>query len=396
MENDNKLKSIQPPLTIFEPDWGSSLAQTIIELERLRVKKLSGAVPPYIFFQLKDIFQMLESLGSARIEGNRTTLAEFIEKVIELPNKITDDEKIKEIFNIEKAIQFIDENITYKGTIQRSHISEIHKILMDGLSCPPQGEGSRNPGDYRKVAVIINRSKHVPPDPIYISEFMDKLIEFINQDKEPQYDLLITALSHHCMAWIHPFDNGNGRSVRMFTYAMLIKQGFQVKTGRILNPTAIFCMDRSKYYDMLELADSDEKEKVLQWCEYVLNGLKEEMEKIDKLLNKEFLIKSILLPAISFSLERENITIREFEILRAIINNPDMCIKSSDIELIIGKESVVQRSRIIKKLKDKGMLVALKENGRVYTIGFSNNYLLRGIINILDENKFIPHSLNKN
>ena len=396
MENDKKQKFKDISLTLFNPDWGSSLAKTVIELERLRVKKLGGPVPPYIFFQLKDIFQMLESLGSARIEGNRTTLAEFVEKVIESPNKQTDDEKIREIFNIDRAIEFIEENILDNGRIERAHISEIHKILVDKLTPPPQGEGSRYPGEFRKIEVRIKGSNHIPPDPIHVQNYMDELMDFVNIKVNPQHDLLITALSHHRMAWIHPFDNGNGRVIRMFTYAMLIKQGFQVKYGRILNPTAIFCMDRSKYYQMLELADSGEKEKVLWWCEYVLNGLKDEMEKIDKLLDRDYLLKSILLPALSLSLERANVTQREYEILRGVLNNDEMNIKSADIEKIIGQESSVQRSRIIKRLRDKGMLLPLKENGRIYTMGFSNTYLLRGIINILEKNGFVPHSLNKN
>ena len=78
------------------------------------------------------------------------------------------------------------------------------------------------------------------------------------------------------------------------------------------------------------------------------------------------------------------------------INNIFLFESFSIIEKIIGRESSVQRSRIIKKLKDKGMLVPLKEKGRVYTIGFSNTYLLRGIINVLENNNFISHSLNKN
>ncbi|MBU1922222.1 Fic family protein [Patescibacteria group bacterium] len=396
MENDKKANVKKLPLALFEPDWGSPLVKTIIELERLRVKKLGGPVPPYIFFQLKDIFQILESLGSARIEGNRTTLAEFVERVIETPNKKTSDEKIREIFNIGKAIDFIDKNISYNGPIQRRHISEIHKIIVDKLSIPPRGEGSKYPGEFRKVPVAIKGSSHVPPDALHVQDYMDELINFINGRVSPQHDLLITALAHHRMAWIHPFDNGNGRVIRMFTYALLIKQGFQVKNGRILNPTAIFCMDRKKYYHMLEQADSGEKDKVLAWCEYVLNGLKTEIEKIDKLLNKDYLLKSILSPAIAFSLERENITQREYEILKGVIANPKMSIKSADIEKMIGHESSVQRSRIIKKLKDKGMLIPLKDKGRVYTIGFANNYLLRGVINVLEKNGFIPMSLNKN
>jgi Fic family protein len=202
-------------------------------------------------------------------------------------------------------------------------------------------------------------------------------------------------VSHHRMAWIHPFDNGNGRVIRMFTYAMLVKQGFRVKNGRILNPTAIFCMDRNKYYQMLELADSGDEGETLKWYEYVLSGLKEEMEKIDRLLDRDYLIKTILLPAIEFSSERETITSMEFDILKGVINTPDMIIKSEGLGKIVGSESPVQRSRIIRRLKEKGMLVPLKENGRLYTLGFSNNYLLRGIINALQTNGFIPDSLNE-
>jgi hypothetical protein len=56
------------------------LHEIILDLEKLRTKRLSGDIPPHIFFQLKDIFHFLETLGSARIEGNNTTLSELIEK----------------------------------------------------------------------------------------------------------------------------------------------------------------------------------------------------------------------------------------------------------------------------------------------------------------------------
>jgi Fic family protein len=200
------------------------------------------------------------------------------------------------------------------------------------------------------------------------------------------------ALAHHRMAWIHPFDNGNGRLVRMFTYALLIKQGFQV--SRILNPTAIFCMDRDKYYKMLSLADSGEKEKTFEWCSYVLEGLRAEIEKIDKLLNLPYITNIILLPVLSYALDKEHITKLEYEILSALVKSKFMKIKSADLEKMIGKESSVQRSRILKKLRDKNMLVPIKEKGRIYTIGFASNYLLRGVMYVLEKNSFIPASLN--
>jgi Fic family protein len=395
MNKSSSLGQLEISVQLFEPTWGSSLATAIIELEKLRIKALGGPVPPYIFFQLKDIFHILESLGSARIEGNQTTLSEFVESVISSPNKEKADEGLQEIKNIERAIDFIESNIGKDTVFNRALISQIHKILVEGLNLPPNGEGSRYPGALRPINVTISGSKHVPPDQIKVPDYFDALMDFVNKETISQNHLLITAIAHHRMAWIHPFDNGNGRLIRMFTYAMLIKQGFQVKSGRILNPTAIFCIDRDRYYEKLALADSGEKEGVLDWCLYVLEGLRQEIEKIDKLLDLSYMTINILIPVLDYALEREHITKREYSILLAVVKSPTMSIKSADLEGVIGSESSVQRSRIIKRLKDKKMLFPLKGNGRVYTIGFANNYLLRGVMDVLERNGFIPAFLSR-
>jgi Fic family protein len=395
MGSSTTSEQLEVSVQLFEPNWGSPLATAIIELEKLRVKALGGPVPPYIFFQLKDIFHILESLGSARIEGNQTTLSEFVENVIGSPSKEKPDEGLQEIKNIESAIDFIESNVDKNTVFNRALISQIHKILVEGLKLPPRGEGSKYPGALRPINVVISGSRHIPPDQVKVPEYFDGLMNFVNAETVRQNHLLITAIAHHRMAWIHPFDNGNGRLIRMFTYAMLIKQGFQVKSGRILNPTAIFCIDRDKYYEKLALADSGEKEGMLDWCLYVLEGLRQEIEKIDKLLDLSYMTSNILIPVLNYALEREHITKREYSILLAVVKSPNMSIKSSDLEGVIGRESPVQRSRIIKRLKDKKMLLPLKGNGRVYTIGFVNNYLLRGVMDVLEKNGFIPAFLNK-
>lgn len=396
MEKENKAQFKDIPLRLYEPSWGSELTSVILELEQLRVKQLGGPVPPYIFFQLKDIFQMLESLGSARIEGNRTTLAEFVERVIERGDRPIDgDEQVREIANIEDAIDFIETHIHPGTPITRAQISEIHKILVKELSLPPKGEGSRSPGQYRPMPVTIQKAEHVPPEPVRVPEYMEELIAFVNTPVDSKNDLLVTALAHHRAAWIHPYDNGNGRAIRMFTYALLIKQGFAVSTGRILNPTAIFCNDRQHYYDMLALADSGEPEKVLRWCEYVLKGLRDEIKKIDRLLDDKYITFEILTPSLDIALERKFITDREHAILHTVVTSKPMAVKSADIEAVIGEVSPVHRSRIIRDLREKGMLKPLKENGRVYTIGFMNNYLLRAVVQVLEKEGFVPASLNK-
>ena len=86
---------------------------------------------------------------------------------------------------------------------------------------------------------------------------MTELEAFINRADPPKYDLIKVALAHHRFAWVHPFGNGNGRVVRLLTYAMLIKYGFRVNAvGQLLNPAAVFCADRNAYCARLGDADA--------------------------------------------------------------------------------------------------------------------------------------------
>ncbi len=378
------------PINIPEPRWGSRLANIILNLEKLRVKKSWGSVPLHIFFQLKDIFQILENLGSARIEGNNTTLSEYVEKII--GNKTEINEKEIEIFNLEKAIRFIETNVDEIFQFTRAFFSELHKIITDNLTPPPQGEGSRYPGELRKINVSIAKSKHSPPDYITLPDYFEEFIRFINKNFEEQYQLLMVAIAHHRLAWIHPYDNGNGRIVRLSTYALLIKLGFKVKDGRIINPSAAFYTDRGKYYKMLEVADTLDDRSLLEWAEYFLLGLKNEIEKIDSLLNMDYVREKILIPSINFALERQNITQREYRVLKYLIQKDNVLIKSEELSKI-GIKSSIQKARAMKTLKEKKMVNPIKKNGRIYTINFINNYLLRGVIDSLDEQGFVSDFL---
>lgn len=371
-------------LFLAKPDFDSSLTELIIDLNYLRKLRLGGTTRPFIFFQLKHIFHMLESIGSARIEGNNTTIAEYLDTKIDDENDVPPS--IQEIRNIETAMDYI-EKTAKRSKIDRAYISDIHKMIVEGLD--PSDEGDRTPGIYRRIDIKINKSTHIPPNWNKIQDYMDELFLFINKKDPPKYDLLKTAIAHHRFVWIHPFCNGNGRTVRLFTYAMLVKLGFNVDIGRIVNPTAIFCIDRDKYYSKLSIADSGTPEGILDWCEYVLKGLKEEIEKIDNLLNYDYLKKEILLPVIKFSLEKKEIEEIEAQILRRTIEHKDQCIQASDIkDLFSGKDNAII-SRQIKKLIDKKMLSPIKDGARRYNVRFDNNYLMRGFVKFLGQKKFL-------
>lgn len=372
------------PLRIVEPAFGSTLTDAIIELERLRSpRRIKSRVHSFAFLQLKGVFHILESLGSVRIEGNNTTLADVVEKTIDGSMSGSQDEQDKELINNQKALEFIDQNINAGTPIDKRFISEFHKMVVAGLD--PSREGDYRSGQYRIDEVNIKNALHKPVMAVKVPDYMDELIAFINNQRDQKYKLLSTAIAHHRFAWIHPFRNGNGRTVRLLTYAMLMSQGFAV--DHILNPTAVFCNNREVYYKMLDKADGGTDGGLLEWCEYVLRNLLAEIKKIDRLLDYDYLIPNILIPALNYSLERKNINQEEYQILKLAIEKGE--VKAADINAILKKRYHTQVSAYIGKLKKEGLLAEAPGKQRSYVVSFINNHLLRGVISGLRKNDFI-------
>jgi Fic family protein len=375
-------------LALINPAFDSPLVDVLTELEHLRRLRLSGTTPAPLFLQLKQIFHMLESLGSARIEGNHTTLADLVEsRLVERPAEQPDH--LREMENIEKAMLYIEEEVAPGAPLTERLIRELHTLTVRGLA----REGDPTPGTYRRMPVRIAGADHLPPEFIQVPLYMEELVQFINCDNPPKYDLIKVALAHHRFGWIHPFHNGNGRVVRLLTYLLLIKYGFNVQTeGRVLNPTAVFCNDRDQYYHMLAQADSGTEEGREAWCIYVLQGILEELRKVDHLADFSYLREKILNPALISAEELQVISRQEAAIL---LSAARMGIaKTGDLTRAMPDLTSGQRTYQIKKLVERRMLQPIRESARQYTIGISNSILMRGIIQALKQEGFIPSSLN--
>ncbi len=377
------LQFVHHELQLLNPSFASPLVDVLNELEHLRRLQLEGSTPLPVFYQLKGIFHMLESLGSARIEGNHTTLADYVESKVE--GRQQESDQLREVANIERAMEYIEGSMSPGDALSEHFIRELHHLAVNDL----EREGDRTPGAYRSGAVRISQSPHVPPDAVSVAGYMTELVDFVNRPDPSKYDLMKVALAHHRFGWIHPFGNGNGRVVRLLTYALLIKYAFNVNVGgRLLNPTAVFCNDRERYYAMLSGADSGTPEGLESWCIYVLEGVREELDKVDRLTDFEYLTRHILNPAVDIARSRALITATEEGVLKLAIKKG--MVKSSDLAPALPGLTANQRTYQLKKLVDQGMLRPVVEGARQYTIGFSNNYLIRGVVKALRDEGFIP------
>lgn len=369
-------------ITTPQPQYSSKLTDIIIQLEHLRGRSVLGSTNRQIFVQLKSLFHIIEALSSARIEGNHTTLAGFVEKRAAGQDE---DESMREIVNLMHALDFIDEHIA--GTpIDRDFILELHRVVVEGLV----REGDTRTGAFRDKDVTIANASHTPPSHYDVADLMRELIEYINDEANSRDELLKIALAHHHFVWIHPFGNGNGRTVRLLTYAMLCKKGYiEPNALRLFNPTAVFAGNRQKYYDMLERADKGDDAGLLTWSEYFLSGIKDETEKTLKLADSGFVNNRLLLPAINRLNTSGVLTSLETGILERAVRKTT--IKAADIadlwDKAVGPSAVANQ---IKRMRDAGYLAPVKQGGREYSINFIDNKLTRLVLDQMETEGLLP------
>ena len=88
----------------------------------------------------------------------------------------------------------------------------------------------------------------------------------MNNDDIVLHPVIKAALFHHRFVWIHPFFDGNGRTVRLVYNLMLIKLGFP--------PAIILTVERKKYYTALNNANQGNYNKFfLLVCQALLRSL---------------------------------------------------------------------------------------------------------------------------
>lgn len=372
----------------IQPAFDSKLTSMLFEMESVRNKFISGTTPPWLFYDLKDTLHLLESLSSARIEGNHTTLVAVIN---EATKDDVDDKKeqpedmLLEIININKAIDYIETYLSEGDAITATFVRELHALTVDSL----KRDGSQTPGRYRTGNVRIANSNCIVSSPQTIESDMLELIDYINAPHEKKEDIIKIACAHHRFVAIHPFDNGNGRTARLLTYAMLIKYGFLKKKKTLLNPSSFFCMDRKKYYNMLDGADKGTSEGIENWCEYVATGIMEEINRMFKLLDRDFAVKNIIIPSIKESFKNNHLNEKEYQIL--LIAAEKDTIQASDVMSLFGATASdrIRCSRFLAQMVEKNLLYHPPKTPRKYVPRFFNKNLLTYVMSAMDKNGLI-------
>lgn len=92
-------------------------------------------------------------------------------------------------------------------------IQELHRIALEGLSAYA--------GNWRPGNVRIGQSEHEPPAAHLVAGLMEELCDWVTDRIGIESPITLCAYVMWRLNWIHPFDDGNGRTSRAVAYLVL-------------------------------------------------------------------------------------------------------------------------------------------------------------------------------
>ncbi len=222
-------------------------------LERIRDKKATldalRPLPGYAVKKIRESLAIEWTYHSNSIEGNTLTLRET-QMVIE-DGLTVHGKTLREHFeavNHHEAIEFVEGMAATAYTLHTGDILAVHALVLQKIE-------KEFAGRYRNSGVRISGANFVPPNALKVDVWMEDLIAWVNGEGAGLHPVVRATIFHHRFVWIHPFFDGNGRTARLLTNLLLMKEGFP--------PAIILTQDRKKYYDALNKANQGHYGKLL-------------------------------------------------------------------------------------------------------------------------------------
>jgi len=159
------------------------------------------------------------------------------------------------------------------------------------------------PGALRERDVKVGA--HVAPP----HELVPKLLRHFRKRYEAPEQTLAARIvavgaSHHRLAWIHPFRDGNGRVVRIFSDTLIRRLG--IDGGGLWSLSRGLAFARQEYYERLANADQERSataaddgrghlsERALrEFCEFILKVMRDQISFMDALFELDTLAERI-------------------------------------------------------------------------------------------------------
>lgn len=204
--------------------------------------------------------------SSLAIEDNPLSL-EAVEKITEDKLVLAKRTDVQEVKNANELYENMD-NYNY---LNEEDFLKAHLLLMKYFE--------DDNGTYRNHGEGVKKDDEIifmAPDSILVPTFMNNLFTFINENKNNMHPIILSAIFHYYLVYIHPFTDGNGRIARLWVSLML--RNYNSNFEYIPIEEEIY-INREKYYNAI--AESHNNNNANVFIDFMLDIILSSVTKIE-------------------------------------------------------------------------------------------------------------------
>jgi Fic family protein len=310
----NLIDEFQEKLHILDKSAAESLLNSLEDLHDNKRK--------YVISSL-----MEESIASSQIEGAATT-REIAKRMLQENRKPKNkDEKmiVNNYATMKHILDLKNEDIT------PDKILEIHRLITNKTLEKPEYEGNFRENNETAVYSHDGTLLHKPVEYSEIPGLIDELCDFANnENKDFIHPVIKGIIIHFLVGYIHPFNDGNGRTARALFYWYLLKNGYWLfeytAISRIINNS------KKQYRNAYLYTESDRTPKdsgdLTYFIKYNIDCIKKALDDILEYLERTQIEQSQALKIIT---ESRDLTLRQAEILKQFLKQPEKPITIKEI-----------------------------------------------------------------
>jgi Fic family protein len=310
---------------------------------------------------------MEEAIASSILEGAATTRKAAKEMLQKGKRPKNDAERM--VLNNYEAMRFIREK--KDESLSPGFILDVHQIVTKGTI------DDEYVGHFRTTnEVVVADSQtglvyHIPPDFSEIEGFIEDLSAFANSDgagSKTSTDTFIHPvikgiILHYLIGYLHPFNDGNGRTARSIFYWYVLSQGYWLFEYM---PISRIILRSKKKYTLAYLHTENDGSDVTYFLQYTLSCINEALSDLLTYLEKQQAVQKATKDIIR---EIKEINPRQANILREMMEHSDEYFTIRQIMRVYNTVYQTARTDLL-RLAEMGYIIQEKR-GREYMFIFN-------------------------
>jgi len=229
----------------------------------------------------------ISAYSSTSIEGNPLPLTDVKKILKNSPAHVRDSER--EVLNYNQALIELDDLIRKQDVVFNIDLLQrIQKTVTAGIIAKHRW------GKIRQEPVFVNdprtrQTVYLPPEHTDVIPLLEEMFSFLEKNSKEIDPLILAGIFHKQFVIIHPFIDGNGRTARLATKALLAKMGLD--TFNLFSFENYYNQNVTKYFEEVGVLGNyyDLKDKIdfTAWLEYFTDGIIDELLRVKKEMEKE-------------------------------------------------------------------------------------------------------------